>query len=79
MAAFDDKLIMDMTTDKAVGEVTHGKTEKVSGNCLHDVFNEFWAVAFDSFPFLSGADAFIGYGFTAKSIFSDARFDVAKR
>lgn len=78
MAAFDDKLIMDMTTDKAVGEVTHGKTEKVSGDCLYDVLYEFRAVAFDSFPFFSGADAFIGYGFIAKSIFSDTRFDVAK-
>ena len=69
---------MDMTTDKAVGEVTHGKTEKVSGDCLYDVLYEFRAVAFDSFPFFSGADAFIGYGCIAKSIFSDTRFDVAK-
>lgn len=69
---------MDMTADKAVGEVTHSKTEKISGDCLHDVFYEFRAVAFDAFPFLSGADAFIGYGFTAKSIFSDTRLDVTK-
>ena len=69
---------MDMTTDEAVGEVTHSKTEKVSGDCLHNVLYEFRAVAFDSFPFFSGADAFIGYGFTAESIFSDTRFDVAK-
>ena len=69
---------MDMTADKAVGEVTHSKTEKISGDCLHDVLNEFWAVAFDAFPFLGRADAFIGYGFTAESIFSDARFNVAK-
>lgn len=69
---------MDMTADKAVGEVTHGKTEKVSGDCLHNVLNEFRTVAFDAFPFFSGTDAFIGYGFTAKSIFSDTRLDVAK-
>ena len=69
---------MDMTADKAVGEVTHGKTEKVSGDCLHDVLYEFRTVAFDSFPFFSGADAFIGYGFTAESIFSDARLNIAK-
>ena len=69
---------MDMTADKAVGEVTHSKTEKISGDCLHNVLNEFRTVAFDSFPFLSGADTFIGYGFTAESIFSDTRLDVAK-
>ena len=69
---------MDMTTNKAVGEVTHSKTEKISGDCLHNVLNEFRTVAFDSFPFLSGADTFIGYGFTAESIFSDTRLDVAK-
>ena len=67
-----------MTTNKAVGEVTHSKTEKISGDCLHNVLNEFRTVAFDSFPFLSGADTFIGYGFTAESIFSDTRLDVAK-
>ena len=78
LAAFDDELIMDMTADKAVGEVTHGKAEKVSGDCLHDVLYEFRTVAFNSFPFLGGADTFIGYGFTAESIFSDTRLDVAK-
>ena len=77
-AKSDILYIMDMTTDEAVGEVTHSKTEKVSGDCLHNVLYEFRAVAFDSFPFFSGADAFIGYGFTAESIFSDTRFDVAK-
>lgn len=50
LATFDDKLIMDMTTDEAVGEVTHSKTEKVSGDCLHNVLYEFRTVAFDSFP-----------------------------
>lgn len=69
---------MDMTADKAVGEVTHSKTEKISGDCLYDVLYEFRTVAFDSFPFLSGADTFIGYGFTAESIFSDTRLNVAK-
>ena len=78
LTAFDDELIMDMTTDEAVGEVAHSKTEKVSGDCLHDVLYEFRTVAFDSFPFFSGADAFIGYGFTAESIFSDARLNIAK-
>ena len=69
---------MYMTADKAVGEVTYGKTEKVSGDCLYDVFYKFRTVAFDAFPFFSGSDTFIGYGFTAKSIFSDTRLDVAK-
>ena len=78
LAAFDDELIMDMTTNKAVGEGAHGKTKKISGDCLHNVLNEFRTVAFDSFPFLSGADTFIGYGFTAESIFSDARLYIAK-
>ena len=67
-----------MTADKAVGEVTHSKTEKIAGDCLHNVLNEFRAVAFDTFPFLSGSDTFIGYGFTAESIFSDTRLDVVK-
>ena len=49
LTAFDDELIMDMTTNKAVGEVTHGKAEKVSGDCLHDVLYEFRTVAFNSF------------------------------
>lgn len=78
LAAFDDELIMDMTTNKAVGEGAHGKTKKISGDCLRNVLNEFRTVAFDSFPFLSGADTFIGYGFTAESIFSDARLYIAK-
>lgn len=78
LAAFDDELIMDMTADKAVGEVTHGKAEKVSGDCLHDVLYEFRTVAFNSFPFLGGADTFIGYGFTAESIFSNAGLYIAK-
>ena len=78
LTTFDNEFIMDMTADKAVGEVTHGKTEKVPGDCLHDVLYEFRTVAFDSFPFLSGADTFIGYGFTTESIFSDTRLDVAK-
>ena len=78
LATFDDKLIMDMTADETVGEVTHGKAEKVSGDCLHDVLYEFRTVAFNSFPFLGRTDTFIGYGFTAESIFSDARLNVAK-
>lgn len=69
---------MDMTADKAVGEVTHGKTEKVSGDCLHNVLYEFRTVAFDSFPFFSGADAFIGYGFTAEFVFAYTRFHIAQ-
>ena len=69
---------MDMTADETVGEVTHGKAEKVSGDCLHDVLYEFRTVAFNSFPFLGRTDTFIGYGFTAESIFSDARLNVAK-
>ena len=41
LATFDDKLIMDMTADETVGEVTHGKAEKISGDCLYDVFREY--------------------------------------
>ncbi len=37
LAVFDDELIMDMTADKAVGEVTHSQTEKISGDCLETV------------------------------------------
>ena len=46
LTTFDNEFIMDMTADKAVGEVTHGKTEKVPGDCLHDVLYEFRTVAF---------------------------------
>ena len=69
---------MDMSANSLIGEVSHGIAEKIPGDCLHDIFNEFRAIGFDAFSFLSGAYAFIGYGFTAEAILSDTRFYIAE-
>ena len=44
--AFDDKFIVDMAYDKAVGESTDGVHEDVSAYSLDDIFHEFRTVAF---------------------------------
>jgi len=51
---------MDVTTDKAVTERTHGVCQNISAYCLNDIFNEFRTVTFDAFPFLCVASAFVG-------------------
>ena len=76
--ALDDKFIMNMTANPIIPQRPHSIAENIPADRLNDVFYEFRTVAFDAFPFFSGTDAFIGYGFTAKSIFSDTRLDVAK-
>ena len=43
-----------------------------------NVLHEFRAVGFDPFPFLRGADSFIGDGFAAETVFSDTGLDVGK-
>ncbi len=77
LAAFDDQLIMDMADDLAEGEVSHGKAEKIPGDGLDDILYEFGTVGFDAFPFLGSTNAFIGDGFAAETIFSDAGFYIA--
>ena len=56
----------------------HGIAEKVTGYCLHDVLYELRTIGFDVFPFFSGADAFISYGFAAKSVLANLRFNIAE-
>lgn len=75
--AFDDKLIMDMATYLMVREVVYSIAEKVSGNCLHNILNKFRTVGFYSFPFLGGADAFVGDGFSTKPVFTNLRLYIA--
>lgn len=68
-----------MTADKAVGEVAHCKTEKVSGNGLHDILHEFRTVAFNSFPFLGRFHTFIIDTFTAEFILTNLRLYIAEK
>ena len=69
---------MDVTTDQLIGKSSHGMHQKVSGNCLNDVFYKFWTVGFDAFPFPGGSDSFVGDGFSSETVFSKLRFDVAE-
>ena len=77
-AALDDKFIVDMTDDKAVGECPDGMHQDISADCLDDVFNEFRTVGFNAFPLLRSTDTFVGYGFTAEFIFTNLWFDVGE-
>lgn len=74
LTAFYNQFIMDMSADKAVRKVFHCEAEKIAADGLHDVLDELRTVGFDSFPFLCGADAHVGDGFTAEGIFSDTGF-----
>lgn len=77
--AFDDQLIMDMTTDEAVGQVLHGEAEKIPADSLHDVLYKFRTVGFDAFPFLCGSDSHIGDGFAAELVLTDPRLHVGEK
>ena len=77
-AAFDDHLIMDVADDLAGGQVPHSKAQEIPGDCLNDVLHEFRTVRFDPFPFLRGADSFIGDGFSAETVFSNAGFYIGE-
>ena len=78
-AAFDDQLIMNMANDEAVPERFHGVTEDVAADSLYDVLHELRTVGFDAFPFLCGSDSFVGDGFAAILVFSDAGFHVGEQ
>lgn len=75
---FDDQLIMNVSADSLIGEVSHGIAEEVSGDCLHDILYEFRTIGFYAFPFLGGADAFISDRFTAEAILSDTWLHIAE-
>lgn len=64
---------MDMTDNEAMGEGVHGKTEKITGDRLHDVLHELGVVGLDALPFLCGSHTFIGYGFPAETVLPDSR------
>lgn len=49
-AAFDDKLIMNVTDDEAVPEGLYGVAEDVTTDSLDDVLHELRTVGFDTFP-----------------------------
>lgn len=70
-AAFDDQFVMDVADDEAVVEGFHGIAEDVAADGLDDIFDEFWAVRFDAFPFLRGANAHVGDGFSAELVLTD--------
>ena len=69
---------MDVADDEAVPESLHGIAEDVAGDGLDDIFCEFWTIAFDALPFLCGADAEVGDGFTAEAVFIDPGLDVGE-
>ena len=78
-AAFDNKLIMNMTDDEAVPERLHGVAEDVAADSLDDVLHELRSVGFDAFPLLCGSNAFIGDGLSAILVFSDTGFHVGQQ
>ena len=63
---------MDMANDKAVGESTHGITQDITTDCLHDILHEFWTIAFNPSP-LSIGGSFIGHAVRAELIYTHSR------
>ena len=70
---------MNMPADEAVGESPHGVAEDVPADCLDDVLYELRAVGFDSFPFLRGANAHVGHGFSAEAVLSGPGLHIGER
>ena len=70
---------MDMAYDEAEGKVLHGEAQEISGDCLDDVFYEFWTVGFYALPFLVCAGAFVGDRFAAETVFSDSGLDIGEQ
>lgn len=66
--AFDDKFIMDMANNITASQRLHGIAEDVPADGLDDVLHELRAIAFEPFPLLCCADAFIGDGFPAEAV-----------
>lgn len=78
LVAFNDKLVMDMADNEAVGEILHGEAQQVTGYGLDDILNEFWTVRFDAFPFLGRSHTFIGDGFPAEAVLSNLGLHVGE-
>lgn len=70
---------MDVTEDEAVPKGFHGVAEDVATDSLDDVLHELRTVGFDAFPFLCGSNTFIGDGFSAILVFSDAGLHVGEQ
>lgn len=79
LAAFYDEFVMDMAYDEAEGQVLHGEAQEVPGNCLDDIFHEFWTVGFYALPFFVCSGSFVGDGFPAETVFPDAGLDVGEQ
>lgn len=77
--AFDDQLIMNVTDDKAVPERFHRVAEDVAADSLDDILHELRTVGFDAFPLLCRSDTFVGDGFAAILVFSDAWLHVGEQ
>ena len=69
---------MDMADDEAVPEGLHSIAEDIAADCLDDVLCGFRVIGFNAFPFLCGADAFIGDGFPTVSVFADTGFHICQ-
>lgn len=67
-----------MAHDEAGGQVLHGKAQEIPGDCLDDVFHEFWTVGFYALPFFGCSGAFVGDGFPAETVFSDTGLNVGE-
>ena len=63
---------MNMSTDEAVGKGLHRIHQQVTADRLHNVFHEFWTVAFQTLPLLGGADTLVGDGIAAEFVLPDA-------
>ena len=77
--AFYNQFIMDMSDYKTMPESLHGITEDIAADGLDDVLHELRSVGFDAFPLLCGANAFVGDGFSAILVFSDAGLHVGEQ
>lgn len=69
---------MDMINDKAMGEGTHGITQNIMADCLHDVPHENGTVTFDAFPFFVCTNTLLDYGVSVELIFANLRFNITK-
>ena len=51
-----------MAADLLIGKILHSVAQQISGYGLYDIFHKLRTVGFYAFPFLGGADAFVGDG-----------------
>lgn len=67
---------MNVSDNKAVAESLHSIAENIAADGLHDVLHELRTVGFGAFPFLRRSDTFIGNGFAAELILTNAGFHI---